>query len=66
MKEFTGIEIDELVEQSAGICLACGELAFGVEPDAENYTCEECDETQVQGIENALVAGNITVIEGVT
>jgi len=30
--------------QSAGVCLACGELTYGVEPDAHEYRCEDCRE----------------------
>lgn len=34
-----------------GFCLACGERASGVEPDAEGYECESCGEHAVEGIE---------------
>lgn len=32
-----------------GICLACGEEAHGVEPDARKYTCDSCGEPRVYG-----------------
>jgi len=32
------IEADE----SLGFCTACGEDAYGVEPDARKYTCDVC------------------------
>jgi hypothetical protein len=32
-----------------GFCIACGEDAVGVEPDARNYECELCGERQVFG-----------------
>jgi len=32
-----------------GFCLACGNEAEGVEPDAEDYECEACGEKQVFG-----------------
>ena len=38
-----------------GICLACGEDAMGVEPDAEGYECECCGERAVMGAENILL-----------
>ncbi len=38
-----------------GICIACGEDADTVEPDAENYECEHCGESQVFGVERILV-----------
>jgi hypothetical protein len=34
--------IEEMIEDSQGFCLACGEIADGVEPDAERYECECC------------------------
>lgn len=37
-----------------GFCLACGEDAEGVEPDARHYTCEFCDEPAVFGAEEVL------------
>ncbi len=47
-----------------GLCLACGEIKDGnVEPDAENYECDNCGEHQVIGIEFALLGGNITIID---
>tara|TARA_Y100000034_G_C6525521_1_gene226260 strand:+ start:135 stop:296 length:162 start_codon:yes stop_codon:yes gene_type:complete len=39
-----------------GFCLACGEDAYGVEPDARNYECEECGEKEVFGAEECLMA----------
>lgn len=54
----------ELSDSSGGVCLACSELIFGgIEPDAENYSCEYCGEDQVQGIENALIEGNVDVMD---
>lgn len=48
--------IIELCEQddSQGICLACGEEAYGVEPDARKYECESCGENRVYGAEELL------------
>ena len=37
-----------------GFCIACGDEAFGVEPDAENYECESCGECRVFGAEQLL------------
>jgi hypothetical protein len=46
----------EALEQDEyqGFCLACGADAYGVEPDAENYECEECGKAQVFGAEQVL------------
>jgi len=46
-----------------GICLSCGATVSGVEGDAEEYTCPSCGEERVQGIQNAMVDGNV-LIEG--
>ena len=48
-------------EGTMGICLSCGETAFGVEPDARQYTCESCDRMTVYGMEEALIMGRIDV-----
>jgi hypothetical protein len=37
-----------------GICIACGEDACGVEPDARNYECECCGAHKVFGAEELL------------
>ena len=42
-------------EDSTGICRACGEEAYGVEPDAVKYKCEGCGEKQVYGAEEILI-----------
>lgn len=40
--------------ESPGICVACGKEAEQVEPDAEGYTCNYCDEPKVFGAEQLL------------
>lgn len=54
-------EYQLLCEECAGICLACGEYAYGVEPDAEHYECESCGALKVRGIENCLISGNLDI-----
>ena len=39
---------------SNGFCLACGEDADGVEPDAQCYDCESCGEAAVCGADELL------------
>jgi hypothetical protein len=41
----------------SGFCLACGEEAYGVEPDAQRYRCESCDALKVYGIEQLILMG---------
>ena len=40
---------------SVGFCLACGQEAQGVEPDARRYHCESCGEPKVYGAEELLI-----------
>lgn len=42
---------------SVGFCKACGAEAYGVEPDARNYRCESCGQSEVYGAEEMLIAG---------
>jgi hypothetical protein len=37
-----------------GICLACGEDAYGCEPDMRDGTCEGCEADRVYGAEEIL------------
>lgn len=61
--QMTEEDYRELVDCYGGVCLACGAFKYGdTEPDAESYPCNECDAKRVQGIENALIAGNIELI----
>lgn len=41
-------------DELTGFCLACGEEAFNVEPDARRYPCECCDARQVYGAQELL------------
>jgi hypothetical protein len=48
-----------------GLCAACGAIAHGgVEPDAENHTCESCGSARVFGFEQALICGFVEIVEG--
>lgn len=42
-------------DESLGFCVACGAEAFGVEPDARKYECEECGNHAVYGAEELLM-----------
>ena len=42
-------------EDLIGFCKACGAQHDGIEPDARNYTCEECGEDQVFGAEELVL-----------
>jgi len=52
--------------EQAGFCSNCQEFTQnGVEPDAQNYNCEECGESTVMGTEQALVMGLIDIGENI-
>jgi hypothetical protein len=52
----------ELCDEYSGVCKDCEEIADNVEPDACNYTCENCGEDSVFGIEEAFMDGFIEII----
>lgn len=55
-KSITPEVVAEAVEAgNTGFCLICGDEADGVEPDAENHTCESCGAEQVFGAETILI-----------
>jgi hypothetical protein len=41
-------------DDNSGFCIACGDEAMGVEPDARKYTCESCGKPKVYGAEELL------------
>ncbi len=43
--------------ESLGFCLICGEIAYGVEPDARKYTCECCGAHEVYGASECVLMG---------
>lgn len=44
------VERDEMT----GFCVACGEEAYNVEPDARRYECDSCGESKVYGAQELL------------
>jgi Zn finger protein HypA/HybF involved in hydrogenase expression len=60
MKLHESISIERIIElveadDNQGLCLACGDEAYGVEPDARKYKCESCGELKVYGAEELLI-----------
>jgi len=54
------ITIDRILEavesgEDMGFCLACGDEAYGVEPDARKYECASCGKDKVYGAEELLL-----------
>jgi len=60
MPDLSKIDLSDVMEavqddDNTGFCLACGEQAFGVEPDAREYECESCGAHEVYGAEELLI-----------
>ena len=53
--EYGNLEAAMAEGSTEGICHNCGNIQDGVEPDAENYKCEDCGEDEVCGIEITLI-----------
>jgi hypothetical protein len=52
-----------LCEDYAGYCAHCDDVTTcsGVEPDAEKYTCPECQRLKMMGLEQAVLLGHVKV-----
>jgi len=53
-------KIEQLIElaqadNNEGLCMACGEIAECVEPDARKYECESCGEKEVHGAQEPIL-----------
>jgi hypothetical protein len=59
----TDEEFNKLQDDYAGVCMSCGEVNYGCEPDMEGGECEECGAEDVMGIEDALIAGVVVIIK---
>ena len=64
----TSIQVSEVdyvdaTENYLGWCTECnGFTTSEVEPDAEDYHCDDCDCDTVVGAENALIMGLIDIV----
>ena len=56
-KRFTMGQIKLARRNDGGFCLACGAEAYGVEPDARKYQCEQCEFKAVYGAEEIAIMG---------
>ena len=50
-------EAQEMDDDQAGFCLACGNVQDGCEPDAARYECESCGEHKVFGAAEIALMG---------
>lgn len=56
MSKFKVSESD-VEDGTLGICVGCGNIQDGCEPDAREYTCDDCGLDKVYGLEEALIQG---------
>ena len=49
--------------EDKGLCIYCGDEAWGVEPDARKYECESCEKNGVYGLEELFIMGYIKIAE---
>lgn len=63
------VTLDRLIElarsnfadcTNIGVCLACGEDAPSVEPDAAKYKCDMCGANEVYGVEEVMMRGLVS------
>lgn len=62
-KRVSAAEWSDLDNQFGGLCLSCGAIAYGCEPDMEDGPCEHCEEENVVGAEDARIRGALVVDE---
>jgi len=48
-------ESSETELEYIAFCIACGEEHWDIDPDAENYHCEHCEEFKVYGVEQLIL-----------
>jgi hypothetical protein len=44
-------------DNATGLCIKCGNEVDGIEPDAERYRCDQCENETVFGLEQLAVRG---------
>jgi hypothetical protein len=52
---FEAIAVAVALDDNIGFCLACGEEAEGIEPDAYCVKCKSCGKDKVFGAEEILL-----------
>jgi len=57
MAKITFEQIEAVIDEPIGFCLACGEEQWGFEPDARECLCEVCGEYKVYGAQEILIMG---------
>ena len=47
--------MEEDIDTIEGVCIECGEVTHGVEPDAEKYKCDGCETNTVYGAQQIVL-----------
>lgn len=55
LAEYGDLALALVDDTGDGICHNCGHIQSGVEPDARCYTCEDCKEDAVFGVEETII-----------
>ena len=55
----TESEFRDMNSSYEGVCMKCGAVRDGCEPDARNYECYDCGARAVYGIEELLIMGGV-------
>lgn len=64
MIKMTEETYNEMLEDNCGMCINCHNERDGIEPDAREYHCGECNSEGVYGLKELLLMGELTFIEG--
>jgi len=54
-------EFLDMSNDFCGICLACQEVMYTIDPDGRKCKCDNCGEKAVYGIEELLLMGEINI-----
>ena len=57
---FTLEQIEPMIHDMGGFCIACGAEVYGIEPDASGYLCEECGAERVYGAQELVIMGLVS------
>ena len=47
--------MEQDIDTIEGVCIKCGIVHHGVEPDAEKYKCDSCETNTVYGAEQIIL-----------
>ena len=57
LRTFTIARVEEASTEQSGLCLNCGHMQEGCEPDARRYRCDSCKLDLIYGAEEIVLMG---------